>query len=91
MALIPLKDFLRIWHFKLIGLIGPRALSERAKGQIPKAKSLAEKGMWLRQNCHVASFPWWPKGTNVSLSLRFGIKLSLGNWQPGGSRTSKDY
>ena len=29
MAFIPLKDFLSIWHFKLIGLIGPRAVSER--------------------------------------------------------------
>jgi hypothetical protein len=31
MAFIPLKDFLRILHFKLIGLIGPRAVSERVK------------------------------------------------------------
>jgi hypothetical protein len=62
MALIPLKDFLRIWHFKLIGLIGPRALSERAKGRIPKAKSLAEKEMWLRQNWHVDSFSVEAKG-----------------------------
>jgi hypothetical protein len=29
MAFISLKDFLSIWHFKLIGLIGPRAVSER--------------------------------------------------------------
>jgi hypothetical protein len=29
MAFIPLKDFLSIWHFKLIGLISPRAVSER--------------------------------------------------------------
>jgi hypothetical protein len=27
-AFIPLKNFLSIWHFKLIGLIGPRAVSE---------------------------------------------------------------
>ncbi len=33
MALIPLKDFFSIWHFKLIGLIGPRAVSERVKGE----------------------------------------------------------
>jgi hypothetical protein len=31
MAFIPLKDFLSIWHFKLIGLIGPRAVSKRVK------------------------------------------------------------
>ncbi len=31
MAFIPLKDFLSIWHFKLIGLIGPRAVGERVK------------------------------------------------------------
>jgi hypothetical protein len=31
MAFIPLKNFLSIWHFKLIGLIGPRAVSERVK------------------------------------------------------------
>jgi hypothetical protein len=31
MAFIPLKDFLSIWHFKLIGLIGPRAMGERVK------------------------------------------------------------
>jgi hypothetical protein len=29
MAFIPLKDFLSIWHFKLTGLIGLRAVSER--------------------------------------------------------------
>jgi hypothetical protein len=33
MAFIPPKDFLSIWHFKLIGLIGPRAVSERVKLQ----------------------------------------------------------
>ncbi len=32
MAFISLKDFLSIWHFKLIGLIGLRAVSERVKG-----------------------------------------------------------
>jgi hypothetical protein len=31
MAFIPLKDFLSIWHFKLIGLISLRAVSERVK------------------------------------------------------------
>ncbi len=31
MAFISLKDFLSIWYFKLIGLIGPRAVSERVK------------------------------------------------------------
>jgi hypothetical protein len=31
MAFIPLKNFLSIWHLKLIGLIGPRAVSERVK------------------------------------------------------------
>jgi hypothetical protein len=31
MAFIPLKNFLSIRHFKLIGLIGPRAVSERVK------------------------------------------------------------
>jgi hypothetical protein len=34
MAFIPLKDFWSIWHFKLPGLIGPRAMSERVKGQV---------------------------------------------------------
>ncbi len=29
MAFIPLKDFLSTWHFKPIGLIGLRAVSER--------------------------------------------------------------
>jgi hypothetical protein len=29
MAFIPFKNFLSIWHFKLIGLIGPRAVNER--------------------------------------------------------------
>jgi hypothetical protein len=29
MAFIPLKNFLSIRHFKLIGLIGPRAVGER--------------------------------------------------------------
>ncbi len=31
MAFIPLKDFLSIWHFKLIGLIRPRAMGERVQ------------------------------------------------------------
>jgi hypothetical protein len=31
MDFIPLEDFLSIWHFKLIGLIGPRAVGERVK------------------------------------------------------------
>jgi hypothetical protein len=31
MAFIPLKNILSIWHLKLIGLIGPRAVSERVK------------------------------------------------------------
>jgi hypothetical protein len=31
MAFISLKDFLSILYFKLIGLIGPRAVSERVK------------------------------------------------------------
>jgi hypothetical protein len=31
MAFIPLKNFLSIRHFKLIGQIGPRAVSERVK------------------------------------------------------------
>ncbi len=31
MAFIPLKNFLSIRHFKLIGLIGPRAVGERVK------------------------------------------------------------
>jgi hypothetical protein len=31
MAFVPLKDFLSIWHFKLIGPIGPRAVGERVK------------------------------------------------------------
>jgi hypothetical protein len=39
MAFIPLKNFLRIKHFKLIGLIGPRAVGERVKVSI----SLTEK------------------------------------------------
>jgi hypothetical protein len=29
MAFIPLKKVLSIWHFELIGLIVPRAVSER--------------------------------------------------------------
>jgi hypothetical protein len=32
MAFIPLKNFLSIRHFKLIGLIGPRAVGERVNG-----------------------------------------------------------
>jgi hypothetical protein len=31
MVFIPLMDFLSIWHFKLIGLSGPRAVGERVK------------------------------------------------------------
>jgi hypothetical protein len=31
MAFIPIKNFLSIRHFKLIGLIGPRAVGERVK------------------------------------------------------------
>jgi hypothetical protein len=31
MAFIPLKNFLSIWNLKLIGLIGPGAVSERVK------------------------------------------------------------
>ncbi len=31
MAFISLKDFLSIWYLKLIGLIGPRSVSERVK------------------------------------------------------------
>jgi hypothetical protein len=31
MAFIPLKNFFSIRHFKLIGLIGPRAVGERVK------------------------------------------------------------
>jgi hypothetical protein len=31
MAFIPLKNFLSKWHLKLIGLIDPRAMSERVK------------------------------------------------------------
>jgi hypothetical protein len=31
MAFIPLQDFLSIWHFKLIGIIGLRVMSERVK------------------------------------------------------------
>jgi hypothetical protein len=31
MAFIPLQDFLSIWFFKLIGLIGLRAMVERVK------------------------------------------------------------
>jgi hypothetical protein len=38
MAFIPLKDFLSNWHFKLIGLIGPRAVSERVKLFYPQYK-----------------------------------------------------
>jgi hypothetical protein len=29
MAFISLQDFLSIWHFKLVGQIGQRAVSER--------------------------------------------------------------
>ncbi len=36
MAFIPLKNFFSIWHFKLIGLIGPRAVSERVKERIER-------------------------------------------------------
>ncbi len=39
MAFIPLKEFLSIWHFKLIGLIGPRAVSERVNEKIKGVKS----------------------------------------------------
>jgi hypothetical protein len=35
MAFIPLKNFLSRWHFKLIGLIGPRAISERVNDLLP--------------------------------------------------------
>jgi hypothetical protein len=31
MAFVPFKDFLSIWHFKPIRLIGPRAVGERVK------------------------------------------------------------
>jgi hypothetical protein len=31
MAFVPLQDILSIWHFKLTGLIGPRAVGERVK------------------------------------------------------------
>jgi hypothetical protein len=35
MAFVPLKDFLSIWHFKLIGLICLRAVGERVKEPSP--------------------------------------------------------
>jgi hypothetical protein len=34
MAFIPLKNFLSIRHFKLIGLIGSRAVGERVKSKM---------------------------------------------------------
>ncbi len=33
MAFIPLKNFLSFMHFKLIGLIGPRAVGERVNSK----------------------------------------------------------
>jgi hypothetical protein len=48
MAFIPLRDFLSIWHFKLIGLIGLRAVSERVNYFIlPKAFQGKAKKMGL--------------------------------------------
>jgi hypothetical protein len=38
MAFVPLKNFLSKWHFKLIGLIGLRAVGERVN--IPKVPLL---------------------------------------------------
>jgi hypothetical protein len=43
MAFIPLKDFLSIWHFKLIGLIGPRAVSERVKITQRNKRTVSQK------------------------------------------------
>ncbi len=40
MAFISLRDFLSIWHFKLIGLIGPRVVSERVNPSWPWAELL---------------------------------------------------
>jgi hypothetical protein len=37
MAFVPLKDFLSIWHFTLIRLIGLRAMGERVKEARKKA------------------------------------------------------
>ncbi len=39
MAFISLKDFLSILNFKLIGLIGPRAVSERVNPNILTSSS----------------------------------------------------
>jgi hypothetical protein len=39
MAFIPLNNFWSIRHFKLIGLIGPRAVGERVKGTIDEKTS----------------------------------------------------
>ncbi len=40
MAFIPFKDFLSIWYFKLIGLIGPRAVSERVNTYTEKLTNI---------------------------------------------------
>jgi hypothetical protein len=47
MAFIPLKNFLSIWHFKLVGLIGPRAVSERVK-HFNNCPNITEQSLALR-------------------------------------------
>jgi hypothetical protein len=57
MAFIPLKDFLSIWHFKLIGLIGPRAMSERVKRDLSNdtifsQTNLTGQSLWIEEGFH---------------------------------------
>jgi hypothetical protein len=47
MAFISLKDFSSIWYFKLIGLIGPRAVSERVNAGPDRGYSRKRKNIKL--------------------------------------------
>jgi hypothetical protein len=53
MAFIPLENFFSIWHYKLIGLIGPRAVSEWVKYSQQHetgSKGLSQEKLAIRLN-----------------------------------------
>jgi hypothetical protein len=52
MAFILLKKILSIWHFKLIGLIGPRAVSERVNGTQTYLEITLFLSSFLMRVCH---------------------------------------
>ncbi len=59
MVFISLKDFSSIWYFKLIGLIGPRAVSERA--------NRSSVALMLSKYCKNCT-PYFIKNGSITLS-----------------------